>query len=91
MGIINKEIVIKTQGDKTFDYMCDPDHFHEWIDGYENGKFLTPHKTGMGSAFKWHATVGPLKVGSSELVVEWIPGKRVAYRGSMFGVAYLDR
>jgi uncharacterized membrane protein len=88
MGYVNGEIFIRAPAQAAFDFMSDPDHFAEWIEGYEEGKILTPHKTGVGSAFKWYGRLGPIKLGSSELVVEWAPGKKVAYRGSMFGVGF---
>lgn len=88
MGKVIGEIIIRASAEKAWGFMTDPDHFPDWIDGYDGGKVLTPDKTGVGAAFEWYGKLGPIKLKSAEEVVEWAPEGRVAYEGTMFGVTF---
>ena len=58
------------------------------VGGLSGGEMLTDNKTGVGSAFKWESSLGPLKMSSEEKVVEWVEGERVAYEGQHSGVQF---
>lgn len=80
------ELAAKVQ--TVWEFITEPENFPKYVAGYENGYVQTQNSTGMGSSFEWHGRLGPLKLKSTESVVEWEEGRRVGYEGGMAGVSF---
>lgn len=88
MGYVTRETKLPAKAEKVWKYITDPVRFPEWIDGYIEGNVTTPHGTGLGARYEWYGKMGPLKLRSTEEIVEWQDGKRVAYKGQLSGIKF---
>lgn len=88
MGHVTEAIELGAARARVWDFVTDPEHFPDYVSGYRSGRVTTPAKTGEGSAFEWRAALGPLSLGASERVVEWRPGERVRYEGTLAGSSF---
>jgi uncharacterized protein YndB with AHSA1/START domain len=69
-------------------YVTEPDNFPAFVDGYAGGQVATTARTGVGARYEWVGRVGPLRIATTEEVVEWHEGHRVAYRGETAGASF---
>src|SRR5574341_172080 len=88
MGGVTRDIRLKAEVRKVWEYMTDPDNFPQYIYGYDGGKTLSPNKVGVGAQYEWHGRIGPIKLRSIEEITGWQEGKKVAYKGSMVGIEF---
>jgi demethylmenaquinone methyltransferase/2-methoxy-6-polyprenyl-1,4-benzoquinol methylase len=88
MGHVNEAIELGRGRSEVWDFVTDPDHFPDYVSGYQSGRVTTPEATGEGSGFEWRAALGPLTLDASESVVEWLPDERVRYEGTLAGSSF---
>jgi uncharacterized membrane protein len=88
MGTIGGKIDLPADFNQVWKYITDPAHFPDWIDGYIEGKLLTPHPTGLGAQYEWYGNLLGFRLRSNETIIEWQEGKKVSYQGRIAGIAF---
>lgn len=88
MGYITGQINLHAEAQKVWKFITNPTNFPEYIYGYVGGKATTPNEVGLGAQYEWYGRIGPLKLKSTEEIIEWREEERVAYRGKMLGVKF---
>jgi uncharacterized protein YndB with AHSA1/START domain len=88
VGSVVADAVLGTQPEAVWAYVTEPDNFDNFVDGYAEGHVTTAERTGVGARYEWAGRVGPLRIATTEEVVEWREGRRVAYRGETAGARF---
>ncbi|MEW5947566.1 MAG: class I SAM-dependent methyltransferase [bacterium] len=88
MKPVEKKIMLAAPPGDVWSFITDPAHFGDYVEGYAHGEVLSGNAVGPGSAFRWKAPLGPLRVGCEERVVEWDEGERVTYEGRAAGAGF---
>lgn len=88
MGKISGQVTLPAEIEKVWEYITHPDNFPEYIYGYEGGKATTTNEIGLNAQYEWYGKIGPLKLKSTEEIIEWREKERVAYRGKMVGIGF---
>lgn len=86
--MVGASVVLDAPCDDVWSFITDPDNFSAYVDGYVQGRVTSAKRTGIGAHYEWTGRVGPLRFSSTERVVEWQDGHRVAYRGMSAGVGF---
>ena len=88
MGVAAKQILLNAETSAVWDFITAPSNFPRYVHGYKGGFVVTSEERGMGARYKWTAACGPFTLQSTEEVVEWREGRRVAYRGALAGITF---
>lgn len=88
MGRVRASVVLEASPEAVWEFVTRPENFGAYVDGYVEGRVLTPQAVGRGARYEWAARLGPIRLRSEEAVVEWIEGERVRYAGTLAGVPF---
>ncbi len=88
MGKITEKIILNAEPGTVWKFITAPKNFPKYVYGYAHGKTTRPNATGIGASYEWYGRFGPLKLKSTEEIVQWKKKRYVAYAGKMFGIKF---
>lgn len=88
MKIITQTITLNAKRENVWEFITKPENFPKYVYGHAHGKITSTNATGIGASYEWYGKFGPLKLKSTEKIVNWQEQKRVAYTGKLFGVVF---
>ncbi len=88
MGRIIIQHILDDELGTVWGFITEPMNFPTYVYGYFDGKIISQNRTGLGASYEWYGKLGPFKLKSIEEIIEWQERKRVAYRGTLFGIKF---
>lgn len=88
MGSVAQHVRLAAPPAEVWAFITDHANFPAYVDGYETGTASPSGAPGVGTEYVWTGRLGPLRPKSTERIVQWRDGERVAYTGRLAGVPF---
>lgn len=88
MGSATGRLQIEAEPTAVWNWVTDPRHFPDFVEGWVDGSAGTPNATGPDAEYVWTGAVGPLRLQVHERVAAWQEGSRVDYEGTIARIPF---
>jgi uncharacterized membrane protein len=76
---IEQSVTVNAPREAVWEFVTDPSHYCEFIDGATRWEVESDHERGLGARYRMLLKVGSAEVGGLVEVVEWIPPGDMAW------------